>query len=96
MEYIRNVEITSNFVKCMPSNGWILLNVRTMLKILCYLIKVSTLLSNIRLSALFRRLEESTQWRPFYVFNKMPDLVLFEKNHSMYMTEIVKLSNYLY
>ena len=50
-----------------------------MQKILCYLIKVSTLLSNIRLSALFRRLEESTQWRPFYVFNKMPDLVLFEK-----------------
>ena len=42
-------------------NGWILLNVGTMLKILHYLIKVSMLLSNVRFSALFRRLEESTQ-----------------------------------
>ena len=41
--------------------GWILLNVRTMPKILRYLIKVSTLLSNIRFLASFRRLEESTQ-----------------------------------
>ena len=41
--------------------GWILLNVATMPKILCYLIKVSTLLSNIRFSTSFRCLEESTQ-----------------------------------
>ena len=43
-------------------NGRILLNVRTMPKILRYLIKVSTLLSNIRFSAPFQRLEESTQY----------------------------------
>ena len=42
-------------------NGWILLNVGTMPKILRYLLKVSTLSSNIRFSASFRRLEESTQ-----------------------------------
>ena len=42
-------------------NGWILLNVGTMPKILHYLIKLSTLLSNVRFSALFPRLEESTQ-----------------------------------
>ena len=37
--------------------GWILLNVGMMPKILRYLIKVSTLLSKVRFSALFRRLE---------------------------------------
>ena len=42
-------------------NGWILLNVGTMPKILHYLIKVSMSLSNVRFSASFRRLEESTQ-----------------------------------
>ena len=42
--------------------GWILLNVGMMPKILRYLIKVSTLLSNVRFSALFRRLEECTHY----------------------------------
>ena len=42
-------------------NGWILLNVETMPKILHYLIMWKPLLSNIRFSALFRHLEESDQ-----------------------------------
>ena len=41
-------------------NGWILLNVEAMLKILHYLIMSKLLLSNVRFSASFRRLEEST------------------------------------
>ena len=44
------------------NNGWILLNVETMPKILRYLITSKLLLSNVRFSALFRRLEESTQY----------------------------------
>ena len=44
------------------SFGWILLNVGTVPKILRYLIKVSTLLSKVRFSASFRRLEESTHY----------------------------------
>ena len=48
-------------VSFLLSNGWILLNVGTMPKILHYLIKVSMLLSNIRFSASLRRLEKSTQ-----------------------------------
>ena len=42
-------------------NGWILLNVGMMQKILHYLIKDPMLLSNLRFSASFRRLEKSTQ-----------------------------------
>ena len=47
--------------------GRILLNVRMMPKILCYLIKVSTLLSNIRFLASFWRLEESILCIAIYV-----------------------------
>ena len=52
-----------------PPMGWILLNVGMMPKILRYLIKVSTLLSNVRFWALFRRLEECTHWKDLYTFN---------------------------
>ena len=41
--------------------GWILQNVGTMPKILHYLIKDPMLLSNLRFSASFQLLEESTQ-----------------------------------
>ena len=44
------------------NNGWILLNVETMPKILHYLLMLKLLLSNIRFSASFRRLEESTHY----------------------------------
>ena len=40
--------------------GWILLNVETMPNILRYLITSKLLLSNVRFSASFQRLEEST------------------------------------
>ena len=43
-------------------NGWIPLNVETMPKILRYLITLKLLLRNVRFSASFWRLEESTQW----------------------------------
>ena len=44
------------------SIGWILLNVEMMPKILHYLKTSKLLLSNVRFSASFRRLEESTHW----------------------------------
>ena len=73
-------------------NGWILLNVGTMPKILHYLIKVSTLLSNVRFSALFRGLEESAQscshlylrlrneFHPFSAKNKASDWLTQQVN----------------
>ena len=48
--------ILGNIMKILDI-GWILLNVGMMPKILRYLIKVSTLLSKVRFSALIRRLE---------------------------------------
>ena len=50
------------------SNGWILLTVKTMPKILRYLIMSKFLLSNVRFSALFRCLEESTQYYNFILY----------------------------
>ena len=63
--------------------GWILLNVRTMPKILHYLIKVFTLLSNVRFSALFWCLEESTDrkrsFHTTYVFWKKITHLSFQR-----------------
>ena len=49
-------------------NGWILLNVGTIPKILHFLIKVLMSLCNVRFSASFRRLEESTQYHKLLTF----------------------------
>ena len=43
-----------------PNIGWIHLNIKTMPKILRYVITSKLLLSNVRFSASFGRLEEST------------------------------------
>ena len=63
-ELIRLYDIVAamecNFSDISTYIRWILLNVGTMPEILCYLIKVSMLLSNVRFSASFRCLEEST------------------------------------
>ena len=52
--------ILFNSVSIIYLNGWILLNVKTMPKILHFLITWKLLLSNVRFSASFRHLVEST------------------------------------
>ena len=62
VERIFSTSWLKSYEKIFSIIRWILLNVGTMPKILCYLIKVLMLLSNVRFSASFRRLEESTHY----------------------------------